>query len=146
VSDGPAAAPTDRFPRWLLYAALLLLGLVLSLWGAFLVPARLPGGVEGLADVVAVAGNLGVGYLAGRLTRDVPAAGMSGIGWLIGAAAALSYVKPSDEVVIPGKLGDDPGVAVVGTVFLLGGAAAAIVAVALVSRYTNRVVRPTSSA
>jgi hypothetical protein len=120
-------------PLGVVYAALVVLGVVLAVWGAFLVPLRL-GGVEGFADVIAFGGNLAAGLLAAWALRDVPASAMPGIGWLVAALVAGSYVRPSDEVVLPGRLGSDPGVGTVGQVFLFAGAAGAVLAVLLAAR------------
>ena len=119
---------TDRFPLAAVYSMLVLLGAALAVWGAFLVPLRLPGGVEGLADIIAFAGNLGVGLLAVRGTRTVQAALMPGLGWLVTVLVLLTVARPSGEVIIPGGLGDDPGIGVVGTVFLFAGAGGAVLA------------------
>jgi len=128
----------DRFPLWAVYVVLLLLGAALGIWGAFLVPLRLPGGVEGLADVLAFAGNIAVGFGAGRLARDVPAAAMPGIGWLVAVLAVGTIARPADEVVVPSSLGNDPGVGVVGTLFLLLGAVGAVIAIMLANRDRRR--------
>lgn len=134
----------DRFPLLAVYGVLVLLGGVLGIWGAFLVPLRLPGGVEGLAAVVAVGGNLAAGVLAARGTRTVQAAAMPGLGWLVAVLLVLTVVRPADEVILPGRIPSDPGVGVVGTLFLFGGALGAVVAVLLAGRFTREVVPPTS--
>jgi hypothetical protein len=128
----------DRFPLYAVYAVLLLLGAALGIWGAFLVPLRLPGGIEGLADVVALVGNVTVGFFAARGARSVPAAAMPGIGWLVAVLAVGSVARPADEVVIPAKLGSDPGVGTVGTLYLLLGAVGAVVAILLANRDRTR--------
>lgn len=146
MGDEPSTRESrpDRFPIALVYAALVLLGVALGVWGAFLVPLRLPGGLEGLADVVAFGGNLGAGWAAGRLLRDVPAAAMPGIGWLVTVLAVGSIARPADEAVLPGKLVGDPGIVVVSNLFLLAGAVGAVVAVLLAGRFTRVARQPTS--
>lgn len=124
----------DRFPLWLVYVALFLLGGALGTWGAFLVPLRLPGGVEGCADVIAVVGNVAVGVLAARGAGTVVAAAMPGIGWLVSVMIFSGVARPSDEVIIPGRLGTDPGIVTVGTIFLFAGALGAVAAVLLAAR------------
>jgi hypothetical protein len=124
----------DRFPLAAVYAVLLLLGAALGIWGAFLVPLRLPGGVEGLSDVLAFVGNVAVGFLAARGARSVPAAAMPGIGWLVAVLAVGTFVRPADEVVIPSKLGTDPGIGTVGNLFLVLGAVGAVVAILIANR------------
>jgi hypothetical protein len=125
------------------HLALVLLGAALGVWGAFLVPLRLPGGVEGLADVVALAGNAGIGLAAARATGSVPAALMPGIGWLVAMMLTIGYLQPSDEVVIPGALEADPGIGTVGTLFLFAGPLGTVIAVVLAQRFTRRGERPT---
>ena len=129
--EEPAAVHEDRFPLALVYVVLLLLGVALGVWGAFLVPLRLPGGLEGLADVIAFGGNIAVGFFAARGVRSVAAAAMPGIGWLLTVLVIGSVARPSDEVVIPSGLGNDPGIGTVGTVFLFAGAIGAVVAILL---------------
>jgi hypothetical protein len=133
----------DRFPLPAVYAVLVVLGAAMGVWEAFLVPLRLPGGIEGLADVLAFGGNLGVGLLAGRALRDLPASAMSGIGWLVMVLVVGSVVRPADEVIIPGRLGPDPGIPVVGALLLLAGPLGAILAVVLTARFTRRAAPPT---
>jgi hypothetical protein len=124
----------DGFPLGAVYAVLLLLGAALGIWGAFLVPLRLPGGIEGFSDVLALVGNIAVGFFAARGARSVPAAAMPGLGWLIAVLAVGSFVRPADEVVIPSKIGSDPGIGTVGTLYLLLGAVGAVVAILLANR------------
>jgi hypothetical protein len=128
----------DRFPLAAVYAVLFLLGAALGIWGAFLVPLRLPGGLEGFSDLLAFAGNVAVGYFAARGARNVPAAAMPGIGWLVAVLVVGTYVNPADEVVIPGKLLQDPGIGTVGNLYLLLGAVGAMLAILLANRYRDR--------
>ena len=128
----------DRFPLAAVFAVLLLLGAALGVWGAFLVPLRLPGGVEGLSDVLALVGNIAVGFAAARGARSVPAAAMPGIGWLVAVLAVGTIARPADEVVIPARLGNDPGVGHVGTFYLLLGAVGAVAAILLANRDRKR--------
>ncbi|MDQ1705000.1 MAG: hypothetical protein QOF18_1366 [Frankiaceae bacterium] len=124
----------DRFPLGAVYALLALLGAALGVWGAFLIPVRLPGGIEGLADVIAFGGNLVVAVLAARGSRNIQAAAMPGLGWLVVVLVLLTVARPSDEVVIPGGIGGDPGIGVVATLFLFAGAAGAVVGVVIAGR------------
>ena len=145
---GPATPVTpltsvDRFPLAAVHAVLFLLGAALGVWGAFLVPLRLPGGVEGLADVIAFGGNLAVGVAAARGTGSLPAAATPGVGWLLAVLVLSTFGRPSDEVVLPSRLGTDPGIGTVGTLFLLAGAAGAVLAVVAANRYTRGSSRPT---
>lgn len=124
----------DRFPLFLVYLVLFLLGAALGVWGAFLVPTRLPGGIEGLSDVIALVGNVVVGFLAAMGVRSVAAAAMPGVGWLLTVLVIGTVARPGDEVVIPSRLGGDPGVGTVGTLFLFAGAVGAVAAILLANR------------
>jgi hypothetical protein len=128
----------DRFPLPAVYTVLLLLGAALGIWGAFLVPLRLPGGIEGFSDVLAIVGNIAVGFFAARGARSVPAAAMPGIGWLVAVLVVGTQARPADEVVIPARLGADPGIGTVGTLYLLLGAVGAVVAILLANRDRTR--------
>jgi hypothetical protein len=129
--EEPAVVAEDRFPLVLVYVVVFLLGAALGVWGAFLVPLRLPGGIEGLADVIALVGNIAVGYGAAIGSRSVAGAAMPGVGWLLTVLAIGTIVRPSDEVVIPSGLGNDPGIGTVGTLFLFAGAIGAVAAILL---------------
>lgn len=112
------------------HAALLLLGALLGVWGLFLVPLRLPGGVEGLSVLLAVAGNLGAARLGGFGFATPLAAAMPGLGWLL-AVILLAGGLPShaQDVLLPGSLPVDPGVVAVGMGWMAGGAVAALAGV-----------------
>lgn len=112
------------------YLALIVLGAVLGIWGAFLVPLRLPGGVEGLSVAIAVVGNLGAGLLGGIGTGTRLGAGLPGLAWLVVAVLA-GVSRPEGDLVVPGGLPADPGVGTVGMAFLLLGAVAAAIAVGI---------------
>ena len=118
------------------YAVLLVLGFALGVWGAFLVPLRLFGHVEGLADVVGLAGPALAGCLGGLGLMSAPAAVLPGIGWIL-AVLVLGY-SPGGDVVIPGSLGNDPAVAVVGTLSLGSGLVGTLVAGVVVARRLRR--------
>jgi hypothetical protein len=118
------------------YTALFLLGAALGVWGAFLVPLRLFGSVEGLADVVGFAGPLVTGYLGGLGLRAAPAAIVPGLGWII-AFLTLGYSRGGD-VVVPGSLATDHGVAVVGTLYFFSGLVGILVAGVVTARRLRR--------
>ena len=118
------------------YVVLTLLGVAIGVWGAFLVPLRLFGHIEGLADVIGLGGTVAAGCLGGLGLRSAPAAVMPGVGWIL-AFLALGY-SPGGDVVIPGKLGNDPGVAIVGTLYLLSGFLGTLVSAVLVARRLRR--------
>jgi hypothetical protein len=118
------------------YAVLLVLGFAIGVWGAFLVPLRLFGQVEGLADVVGLAGTALAGCLGGLGAASAPAAVLPGVGWIL-AVLVLGY-SPGGDVVIPGSLGNDHGVAVVGTLYLVCGLVGTLLAGLLVARRLRR--------
>jgi hypothetical protein len=110
---------------------LVAVGVMLAVIGAFLVPLRLFGDVEGLSVVLAVVGNVAVGLAAGYGLASPWGAVAPGFGWFV-AAGWLSYIRPrGGGVLIPGKLGNDPGVVVVATIWFLGGVAAFGIAIAM---------------
>jgi hypothetical protein len=112
------------------HAALLLLGAALGVWGTFLVPVRLIGGLEGLSVLIAVVGNVAAARLGGFGFGTPLAAAMPGIGWLVAVlvlAGGLPGMPGHDQdVLLPGGLPADPGIVVVGTSFLFAGAVAAL--------------------
>lgn len=120
--------PRREVPLLACYVALTVLGGALGVWGAFLVPLRLVGGLEGLAVVVAVVGNLGAGLLGGLGTRTRLGAALPGLAWLVVAVLAGTGRQEGD-VVVPGSVPHDPAVGKVGMAFLLLGAIAAAVPV-----------------
>lgn len=109
------------------HAALFVLGGFLGVWGAFLVALRLPGGVEGLSVVIAVVGNVGVARLGGFGFGTPLAAAMPGIGWLLSVVLLTGGLPGhATDVLIPGRLPEDPGVVAVGLAWIFGGAVAAL--------------------
>ena len=121
------------------YVLLLVLGAAIGVWGAFLVPLRLFGGVEGLADVIGIAGPLLAGYLGAVGLGVAPAAVFPGIGWIV-SILVLGYSRGGD-VVIPGKLGPDPGIGTVGGLYLVSGLVATLAAGVLASYHLRRTAR-----
>ena len=142
TTQDPTQDPTDRFPLVAVQIALFLLGAVLGVWGAFLVPLRLPGGTEGLAVLIAFAGNFGIGLAASRATGSVPAAAMPGIGWFVSVMVLSAIARPSDEVVIPSSLAVDPGVGKVGTLFLVAGLLGTVLAAVVANRQARATPGP----
>lgn len=115
----------------------LLLGVVLAVWGTFLIPLHWPGDVEGVSVVLAFAGNLVVGWLA-ALGLGTPLAGaLPGIGWLV-SAIALGSPRAEGDVVIAQGFPADPHLGTVGIVFVFGGAAGALAGVVLGARSLRR--------
>jgi hypothetical protein len=105
---------------------LIALGVLLAIYGAFLVPRgpRLGGHVLSLGVVIAVVGNLVAGLLGGRAAGHFGGIGPFA-GWLI-TAFVLSSKRPSGSLVLPG--GGDLGVDAL--LFLLLGAVAGAIAAA----------------
>jgi hypothetical protein len=121
---------------------LLLIGGFLGLIGSLLVPLRLGGDVEGLAVVIAMVGNFAVGVLGGLGAGSMRSALAPGVGWFL-VVGVLSLPARGGDVVIPGKLTQDPGVVTVGEAFLVLGVAGAIAAIAVTAFYTRRRDAPT---
>ena len=106
------------------------LGCMLAVWGTFLIPLRWPGGVEGLAVVIAVVGNLMAGWLGAVGMRSPLAGALAGVGWLVTVLLlGGGWPRPEGDVLIAAKVKADPALGTVGMAFLLGGAAAALVGV-----------------
>lgn len=113
-------------------AALFLLGVLIGLWGAFLVPLRLFGHVEGLSLLIGAGGVFAAGYFGGMGSGIGAAALMPGVGWVV-TVLALGFSRGGD-VVLPGSLPNDSGVAVVGTAYLASGLVGMLAAGMVVSR------------
>jgi hypothetical protein len=130
------------------HAALLLLGAALGVWGTFLVPVRLTGGVEGLSVLIAVVGNVAAARLGGFSLGTPLAAAMPGIGWLVAVlvlAGGLPGMSDHDQdVLLPGKMPTDPGVVVVGTGFLFAGSVAALAGVLWASHRIRSAATPSA--
>jgi hypothetical protein len=118
------------------YLALALVGLLAGTIEAFLVPLRLFGGVEGLVVLLAAIGNAAIGLLA-TFGLDHPSAPLApGVGWFV-AASYFTFVGHGGDVVVPGGLGNDPGVVWVGVLWYFLGVTGFAVAL-FASRFTAR--------
>ena len=126
------------------YAVLLVLGFVIGVWAAFLVPLRLFGSVEGLADAIGLVGPLAAGYFGAIGLGTAPAAVFPGIGWIV-SILVLGYSSGGD-VVIPSKLGTDPGVGTVGSLYLLSGLVGTLAAGVLASYRLRRMADAAAAA
>ena len=129
----------DRLLTVATYASLFLLGMAIGVWGAFLVPLRLFGSVEGLADVIGFAGVLAAGVLGAVGSGRGAAAITPGIGWIVAVLALGS--STGGDVVVPGSLGNDPGVGVVGSIYLLSGLAGTVAAAVITGVRRRRLQR-----
>ena len=106
-------------------------------------PQRLAHGVEGLAVVLAVVGNIGFGVLGGIGTKNIAGALVPAFGWFVAVGFVMGYA-PGGDVILPGTLPVDPGVTHVTWAFLILGLLASGIAVVLTLGYTMRAERPTS--
>lgn len=114
------------------YALVLVLGLLLALWGAFLVPLKVGTVPVPLSVLVALVGNAALGWCGGRLYGRVGAAG-PGLVWL-GVALALGTQRREGDLIVPGS--------VMGLLFLLVGAVTSAVAFGAVRRRARPAARP----
>jgi len=128
-STSRADTPNNRAPRPALAAA----GAVLGLWAAFLVPARLPGGIEGLSDVIAIGAPVGLGLLGVYGTGRVVAAVIPGLS-LLAVTLVFTAAGPGGDLVVPGGLKSDPGIGVVGNLLLFAAVIGTGLAVAIGAR------------
>lgn len=117
AASPPAArlSPFDLLPALLL----LLLGVLVGVWGALLVPAGARVGGH-LLSVGAALGLVGLPLLCRLGVRALPRFGGLAVlaGWLVAAIGLGTGVRSNGSVVLPGN-GD---LAVPGLVFLIGGA------------------------
>lgn len=126
---GDRRASSTLWPAAVVHLLLLALGVLLGLYGAFLVPSgpRIGGHVVSVGVIIAVVGNVLGALLGGRAAGRFGGAALF-VGWLI-TAFTLSVQRPSGTVVLPGS-GD---LALDALLFLLLGAAAGAIAAALAS-------------
>lgn len=103
------------------YLLVLVLALLVTVWGAFLLPLRIAGHLAPVSLLVVTAGNLLLGLAAGVLGGRPGAAG-PGLLWL-GVALTLGSRREEGDVIIAGGT--------VNSGYLLLGALAAVMAVAL---------------
>lgn len=104
------------------YALVLVLGVELALWEAFLVAARPFGTALPLAAAVALVGNVAVGVAGGRVLGRPLGAVVPGVLWL-GVALFLGTKTAEGDVVVTSTFR--------GMAFLLVGTAAAAVPIGL---------------
>lgn len=114
--------------------ALFACGLGYGVWSVWLVPVRLPGGIEGLSLAVTVVGNLLAGLLAGWGLRSRRAPLWPVAGWFFATAAFALVVGPGGDIVVPGGLPADPGVVKVGEYDWLAGLLSAAVVLVIAGR------------
>lgn len=121
------------------------LGALAGVVGTFLVPERI-GSFGYFSAVVGVVGNLVVGFLGGLGTESRLGALTPFLGWFIAVGLLVTepFVSKGGDVVVPGMLGNAPGVVHAGVAFMVGGLLAAILPIVVISRFTERVNAPKS--
>jgi hypothetical protein len=134
-----AAAPTGAgrpeaggpFVRLLLCLLFLVCGGLAGLIGAFLVPLAVGDTAIGVADVVALVGNLGIGRLAASATGSRAGPLAAFVGWLVVAVlAGIRRGSPTDpSLIIWSSVPGIHGAAAVGLLYYGLGAVAGAVAI-----------------
>jgi len=114
------------------YALVLVLGVELAVWEAFLVAARPFGTALPLAAAVALLGNLVVGVAGGRVLGRPLGAVVPGVLWLV-VALLLGTKTAEGDVVVTGTFR--------GMAFLLVGTAAAAVPIGLAAAHREGTFR-----
>jgi hypothetical protein len=109
---------SDRLGTYASYGLVVVLAALLAVWGAFLVPLRFGTTPLPLSWIVAIGGNLLLGFAGGRLLGRPGAIG-PGLVWLA-IALTLGTKRAEGDLIVPGST---PGL-----VFLLVGAVASAVA------------------
>ncbi|MCW2615576.1 MAG: hypothetical protein JWN08_2570 [Frankiales bacterium] len=111
-------SPPGRFTTAATFALVLVLALLLTVWGAFLVPLRVGGAIVPVSWVIAVVGNVVLGVQGGRLLGKAGAVAPALL-WL-GVAFTLGSKRAEGDLVVPGSTS--------GIVFLLAGAVGGAIA------------------
>jgi hypothetical protein len=131
----------DRLLHAATLTALFVAGLVVGCWCVFLVPLRLPGGIEGTADVLVVLAGAGLGVLGAWGTRSLVAAVLPGLG-ILAIVAAATIAGPGGAILLAAGVQGDPGLGVVGELVLLaslaGPTVALVVATVILRRAAER--------
>jgi hypothetical protein len=133
----------ERVITGAIYVVLAVMGALLGVIGAFLVPARIFGDIEGVSVVLALVGNAALGILGGLGTRSLAGALAPTLGWFV-AVGVLTVFGPGGDVVLAGKLPDDPSVVTVGDAFLFVGIVSGAVAMLATAYFIRRSKAPTS--
>lgn len=125
------------------YVVLAAIGVVAATIESFLIPLRLPHGIEGLSAAVAFVGNLVIGTAAGLAIRTKAAAIVTTASWFV-TIGVLTLYLPGGDVIMPGRLPTDPGVTKVVPAFLILGVVGGLIALLVTLRYIARADAPTS--
>jgi hypothetical protein len=121
--------------------ALFVAGVMAGCWCVFLVPLRLPGGVEGTADVLVVAAGAGLGVLGTWGTRSLVGAVMPGLG-VLAVVAVATIAGPGGDVLLAAGIPGDPGLGIVGELVLLAALVGPLVALTVATRMLRRPAQP----
>ena len=126
--DGPLQSPLPLLGAVVL---LFVLGLVLGIFGALLIPAgpRIGSVLLSVGVAVALIGNLTSGVLGMEMTGNRLGAIVPGIGWLV-AVLPLGAKRPEGDLIVTG---DTKGYA-----FLLAGLLSSVLVIALAPLWTAR--------
>jgi len=127
----------DRLLNALTLGALFLAGLMVGWWSVFLVPLRLPGGIEGLSDVLVLVVGAGLGILGAWGTRTLAASVLPGLG-ILAVVAVATITGPGGDVLIAAGVPGDSGLGVVGELLLLVAVAAPLLALVVGTRIVRR--------
>lgn len=127
----------DRLLTAVTLVALFLAGVMVGLWCVFLVPLRLPGGIEGLSDVLIPVAGAGLGVLGTWGTRTLVAAVLPGLG-ILAVVALATIAGPGGDVLLAAGVNGDPGLGVVGELVLLVALAGPLLALTIATRLLRR--------
>ena len=127
----------DRWLTGVTLAALYVAGVVAGCWSIFLVPLRLPGGIEGTSDLLVLVFGTGLGVLGTWGMRSLVAAVLPGLGILTFVALA-TVGGPGNDVLLASGVQGDPGLGRVGELMLLAAVAAPLLALVVATRLLRR--------
>jgi hypothetical protein len=131
----------DRLLTGATLVALFVAGVAVGCWSVFLVPLRLPGGIEGLSDVLVVGAGAGLGVFGTWGTRTLAAAVLPGLG-ILAVVAVATITGPGGDVVLAAGVKGDPGLGTVGELVLLAALAGPLVALTIAVRLLRRMPPP----
>jgi hypothetical protein len=127
----PDGLPPNPLPLFGAVVLLFVLGLVLGIFGALLIPAgpRIGPVLLSVGVAVALVGNIVAGVLGTEMTGNRLGAIVPGIGWVV-AVLPLGAKRPEGDLIVTG---DTKGYA-----FLLAGLLAAVAVAALAPLWVDR--------
>lgn len=127
----------DRWLTRVTLVALYVVGFVVGCWSIFLLPLRLPGGIEGMSDVLVLVAGAGLGVLGTWGTRRLVAAVLPGLG-ILTVVALATIAGPGGDVLIAAGVKGDPALGTVGELVLLAAIAAPLLALVFATRLLRR--------